>query len=260
MPKLELLGEVRGSRLSAALVRCDGHDGAAREENTDDARVWFVMRGRFELASARARRAADPASALLLQPGESFCVRHPEGCGDVCLSLGGPVVEALADAPRPTAPVATSSFLAIHALARRMGRGETPEPIEFEEAVCEAVAGDSAPADSPTRFEVRLADSIAHELAMRFDERLSLADLAAPRGVSVFAVCRAYRSARGTSVHRALQRLRVRHALALMLDTSWSLARIAAECGFASHAHLTGLFRRELGSSPGRLRRERLSA
>ena len=151
------------------------------------------------------------------------------------------------------------------ALARRLRRGEAPEPIELEEAVCEAVAGGlrspdpAPPRATATRFEARLADSVAHELAMRFDERLTLAELAAPHGVSMFAVCRAFRSARRTSVHRTLQRLRVRHALALMLDTSWSLARIAAECGFASHAHLTGLFRRELGASPSRLRRERLS-
>jgi len=254
MPKLELLGEVEGSRLSAALVRCDGHDGAPHEEHTPAGRVWFVMRGRFELRSARSRRAADPVAAILLRPGESFCIRHPEGCGDVCLAIGGPVTEALVDRNLATAAVTHASYLAIQALAHRIARHDAPEPIELEEAICEAAAGEGEPHATATRFEIRVADAVAHELAMRFDERLSLAELAAPLGVSVFTVCRAYRSARRTSIHRALQRLRVRHALALMLDTDWSLARIAAECGFASHAHLTTLFTRELGENPSRLR------
>jgi AraC-like DNA-binding protein len=74
-------------------------------------------------------------------------------------------------------------------------------------------------------------------------------------GQHVFALCRAFSAVHGEPVHRMQQRLRLRHALALVLDTQAPLAHLAAECGFASHAHLCGQFRREFGLTPSEVRR-----
>jgi len=258
MPKLELLGVVETDRLRAALVRCDGRDHDRREEQANGARIWFVLRGRFELSSPRSRRIGDPTAALLLQPGERFSIRHPEGCGDVCLAVGGPAADSACDRRATSVPLSNAGYLRIRSLARRLQGRDPIETIGAEESICEALDPEAAPGRSATPAERRLADQVAHSLAMRFDERLSLAELAAPHRVSVFSLCRSFRRARRSSIHRTLLRIRVRHALALMLDTSWSLARIAAECGFASHSHLTVLFRREVGSNPSRLRRREL--
>ncbi|RKG61345.1 AraC family transcriptional regulator [Corallococcus exercitus] len=73
--------------------------------------------------------------------------------------------------------------------------------------------------------------------------------------MSVFSLCRAFSAVHGEPVRRMQRRLRVRHALAWVLDTAAPLARVAAECGFASQTHLSTQFRRELGLTPGAVRR-----
>jgi AraC family transcriptional regulator len=153
--------------------------------------------------------------------------------------------------------LSVGAFVRLREIARGLAAHEGFDPLEIEETVCEALEEPAPAHESSGRAHVRdrrVALSVAHELALRFDEPLSLAALAAPHGVSVFALCRAFRQIYGITIHRTLQRRRVRHALALMLDTDWTLAQIAAECGFASHAHLTGLFRREMGVPPSMAR------
>ena len=48
--------------------------------------------------------------------------------------------------------------------------------------------------------------------------------------------------------------LRVRAAIERLLAGADDLSTIAADCGFASHSHLTDTFRRTLGTPPSRLR------
>ena len=254
MPRMDALGVLETPRLDATVVRCDGVDGPRRDEAVSADRVWFVLRGRFALTGPRLSRAGDPMTALLLRRGEPFCIRHPEGCGDLCLAVGGSAAADAVDRGCALAPLSAGDFVRLRALAGALARGRAVEPLAIEEALCAALEPDPHPSSASPR-ERRLAEAVWHAIALRFDERISLAELAAPHGVSVFTLCRAFRRARGASVHRSRQRLRLRHALALMLDTDWPLARVAAECGFASHAHLTDRFRRELGITPARARR-----
>lgn len=99
-----------------------------------------------------------------------------------------------------------------------------------------------------------MAASLAGTVAARWDEPLRLEALAAEAGVSVFHACRVFRRVEGTSIHRRLTELRLRHALALVLDTSWSFGRIAAEAGFANQGHFGNAFRRRYGRTPGAVR------
>src|SRR5215471_16439283 len=97
MPRLSLVGQIEAPRAFAALVRCDGHDAhAPADETVCSDRVWFALRGRFALRNPRVRRAGDPETALLLRRDEPFAIRHPDGGGDLCLSVGGTLVERLA--------------------------------------------------------------------------------------------------------------------------------------------------------------------
>ncbi len=259
MPRFSYLSEVRSDHLSARLVACDGVDGRPVDEGVDGPHVWFVLNGRFAVHRRAGRQVADPARALFLRPGEPFCIRHPEGCGDVCLAVGGRVAAALADGP-PARATSNAAYVRLRALARALAARRPVDSLEIEEAVVGALDAAATPRRAASARAVRLAEAVAHEVAMRFDERLSLATLAAPHGVSVFALCRAFREVHGVSVHRHQQRLRVRHALAAMLDPDRTLADIAAEYGFASHAHLTSLFRRELGMPPREARRHAIAA
>jgi AraC family transcriptional regulator len=63
-----------------------------------------------------------------------------------------------------------------------------------------------------------------------------------------------FRAATGTTIHGFRRELRLRHALAHLLDGDESLADIASDCGFASQSHLTNLFRERFGITPAKAR------
>jgi AraC family transcriptional regulator len=86
------------------------------------------------------------------------------------------------------------------------------------------------------------------------DTRLSLTDLA---GVACLSPChfsRSFKQALGVGPQRYVIQRRVEHAKALMRRTKQPLALIAQETGFADQSHLTAIFRREIGVTPGQFR------
>jgi AraC family transcriptional regulator len=87
------------------------------------------------------------------------------------------------------------------------------------------------------------------------DTNVRLADLARHIGLSDAYLARAFRAATGTTLHAALVERRIARARRLMNRpgrhrTDMSLAAIAAESGFSSHAHMATAFRRVLGTTP----------
>jgi len=119
---------------------------------------------------------------------------------------------------------ALSRMIAVHA-ARRRSRGET--------------VGSSA--------------RIARELLFdRWDENPTLADLEAATGIGARRLIGDFKAAFGLPPHAWLTRLRVCRARAMIL-AGVPIARAAAEAGFADQPHLTRMFRRFLGHTPGAL-------
>ncbi|RKH13398.1 AraC family transcriptional regulator [Corallococcus sp. CA053C] len=257
MPHLTSLGRVVTDSLHACLVACDGVDAGSRGEGLlSGERIWFVLRGRFRFQSARVRCAGDPATVLFTRDREPHRVLHHDG-GDVCLTVAGALASTLVDGARPRVPLTVEGFVRLHSLARQLRRDRGPDPLAVEEQLCTIL--DPGPGRAPRRTtprQRRMAETVAEQLALRFDERLSLTTLAAPFGVSVFSLCRAFSAVHGVPVHRMQQRLRLRHALSWVLDTAAPFAQVAAECGFASHAHLCTQFRREFGLTPSAVRRQ----
>ncbi len=88
----------------------------------------------------------------------------------------------------------------------------------------------------------------------RIDHNPSLADMARAACLSPFHLLRVFTKATGQSPHDYLTQLRVNRAK-ILLPSQLSLARIAAECGFADQSHLTRLFRRQCGLTPGKYRK-----
>lgn len=91
-------------------------------------------------------------------------------------------------------------------------------------------------------------------LAARCGENPNLADIAGAAGLSPFHLLRVFAEATGQTPHAFLTQLRVDRAKAL-LPTALPLARIAAECGFSDQSHMTRLFRRQFGITPGNFRK-----
>jgi AraC family transcriptional regulator len=70
--------------------------------------------------------------------------------------------------------------------------------------------------------------------------------------------CRAFKDSFGSAPHMHIMRLRVELAQRLMLTTEDQLTQIALACGMADQAHLSKLFRREVGETPSAWRRRNL--
>jgi len=86
------------------------------------------------------------------------------------------------------------------------------------------------------------------------DDRLTLADLSAVACLSPFHFSRSFKQAVGVGPQRYVMHRRVERAKALMRRSNQSLALIAQEVGFADQSHLTSVFRREIGVTPGHFR------
>jgi AraC family transcriptional regulator len=77
-------------------------------------------------------------------------------------------------------------------------------------------------------------------------------------GLSTSYFVRAFKQTMGIPPHRWLTKQRVARAKELLRDPAQELADIAQLCGFVDQSHLTRVFSRSEGYSPGRWRRLRV--
>jgi AraC-like DNA-binding protein len=90
-------------------------------------------------------------------------------------------------------------------------------------------------------------------LGARLAERVTLDEVAAASGLPPFRLLRAFSRATGMPPHAWLTQLRVREAMRL-LRRGEAPAEVAAATGFADQPHLTRVFKRIVGVTPGRFR------
>jgi AraC family transcriptional regulator len=89
------------------------------------------------------------------------------------------------------------------------------------------------------------------------DDDPSIADLAQECRLSASHFARAFRQATGMPPHQWLTKRRVERAKELLLEGSLDLAQIALVRGFVDQSHLSRIFARSEGYSPGKWRRLR---
>lgn len=106
------------------------------------------------------------------------------------------------------------------------------------------------PAGLPRAALRHAADYVEEHLA----QDLSLAAVAEAAGFSPYHFARLFKASTGLSPHQYVIRRRVERARTLLATTTWPLALIAREVGFASGSHLAQHFRRLLGASPSAYR------
>jgi AraC family transcriptional regulator len=93
-------------------------------------------------------------------------------------------------------------------------------------------------------------------LGERFQERLSVRELAIEAGVHPAHLARTFRQHYRCSPGEYLRHLRVEAARQLLETSADSVATIAASCGFSDQSHLTRLFSRHFGVTPSAYRRQ----
>ena len=245
MPQFRTAPLIATRDISAERTLCDGCDPARPcDEHTRRASLWLLTRGAFELRDATGRHLIDPTQAIAMPAHHAFQIRHPAG-PDTCLSFRGPIVDALAAGGARLIAISPAQ------IARIVAALADSDELALAEAL-----GDLAPRGVAARAvpDRSLAAAVAHALRARYAEPTSLDELAAATGYSVFHTCRVFRATTGYTIHGFRRELRLRHALARILDSRDSLTDIALATGFASQSHLTNLFRARFGVTPARAR------
>ena len=247
MPQFRITCAFAGREVSVFRAQCDGCDPARPcDEHAVRASLWLLTAGAFELRDAAGRHVVDPTRAIAMPRGHAFQIRHHAG-PDTCLSFRGPLVEAIA--------VHGARLLAISPAQLAQLTAGIAERDEL--AVAEVLTG-LAPAPGsglrPAAPDRALSAAVAHALRARYAEPSTLDEVAAAAGYSVFHACRVFRATTGMTIHGFRRELRLRHALARILDGDEPLTEIALVTGFASQSHLTNRFRARFGITPARAR------
>ena len=232
-----LFATFRGSKGAerTALVRAPlvsvvppGLPHALADQPGDRTLVLGIARAVFDEAVRAALDGAEPALA------------EPHAATDPLLRQMAEAVEADMRAQRSLDPRYLDSLAAV--LAAHVAR----------HYAVRAAAG-SAPAGLAPHKLQRVDEFIARHL----DEPLRVEELARVAHLSPFHFARMFKQSTGQSPHLYVLMQRIERARQLLADTEAALAEVAAEVGFRTQGHFTGVFHRYTGSTP---RAFRLSA
>jgi len=107
----------------------------------------------------------------------------------------------------------------------------------------------------PNRLSARQMQRIRDFVEAHLDTDIRLDHLAELCGRSTEYFVRLFKATSGISPYQYVLNLRIERARTLLGDETQSLADIALACGFSHQEHLTRMFRRFTGVTPGRYRR-----
>ena len=82
-----------------------------------------------------------------------------------------------------------------------------------------------------------------------------MSEVSAQLGLGPVQFTRRFRASYGQTPIEFLTDLRLGNAQKMLIETDWTLDKIARECGWASGFYLSKVFAQKVGSSPGRFRK-----
>lgn len=246
--------------------------------------LLLVRSGRFEKRVGGRRHVADPNWAVFFNRDEPYEILAPSPFDDSVTELeirpsilAGLAVDSGSRTPDPEARpfdaptcIVESPLHRLHVELWRTCRQPAADALAIEESALHLAAAVVERASARTARErrdaagVRPATRRAHaELARAamaflgdtYRDAPTLERIAAGVDTSPWHLCRVFRRETGLSIHRYLERLRLREALASLLESDVDLTRLALRLGYSSHSHFTAAFRREFGVTPSAARR-----
>jgi len=224
--------------------------------------LGVIDRGAQKSASGRGIVESGPGDTITVNPGEVHdgIPLSESGRAWRMLYLDPLLVDALAADVLCSSPEGAFEFHApsisdvrLRTLVRALHSATTTEPsptsrLQIEECLLLVIHLLLCPTTRP-----QPAPSIASALAMMNDDPTapwSLAQLAQEVGMSRFQLVRQFSRATGLTPHAYLLQRRLHHARQLM-RAGTSLVTVAAASGFADQSHLTRIFVRSFGITPG---------
>jgi AraC-like DNA-binding protein len=246
-------------------VRCSScRSSWSQPEEASQHALVLVRRGCFRLRTAGRELLADAACVYFERSGEAYEVAHPHEGGDACTQIvvDEELLGAIAgDAGLPSRATFSSPQVDLQhrLLLAHAERGD--DALELAERAVGLVASILGHADTSgrparraaaVRTRRRAVDDVREALAV--SPAAGLPELARSAAVSPHHLSRIFRAETGETISRYRNRVRVRVALERLADGEERLTRLAAELGFADHAHLTRVVRAETGWTPSVLR------
>jgi AraC family transcriptional regulator len=148
-------------------------------------------------------------------------------------------------------------------LLGEIGRSSTPNhgflarlsELMIEQA-CRVLEGKTARNIPPDALQLGRLQGVLEWMQQHLSHELSNAELAERAGVSESHFRRIFQEAMGMTPHRYVLRLRLERVHELLTRTSFSIARVAAQCGFNSQSHMTACFAAAYGITPARARHQ----
>ncbi len=235
-------------------------------------RTWtiaVVQRGAARFEVDRTRQRADAGELFVLEPEavHTGMAAVPEGWAYKVLYVEPSVLHDWGEGDGPAPRAARWVVFRDHALRAALVRAHAalalraPGPA-VEETVLDVLdgltphlratgMGAGAPAHPRRAHGEHAAVRRARlHLQERWDQPVSLAELAGVSGLSRFELIRRFRQQNGLTPHAFQRDLRVDRARA-MLAGGVPPGAVAAACGFADQPHLSRVFKRMVGVSPG---------
>lgn len=255
----------------------EGKCGCGGEEHNHTPAIAFVCRGVFVKHIGREQVIADPTRAIFFWARQPYRISHPEHRGDLCRTFapsptlltevlrefdpgaaetgGFPVIT---DAPADARTFRRQAVLATHLRSGAAAKLAVDELSS--ELIHDVIAAAYAERGLRRKRHQRLDTLSAHRdlaaaarlaLASCWRDNLSLVDLAKAVHASPCHLSRVFRSVAGITLQRHVNRLRLREALARLIEENHpDLTRTALDSGFYDHSHFANAFKREFGSPP----------
>ncbi len=108
--------------------------------------------------------------------------------------------------------------------------------------------------DARHRLSSKQQKQILEYINANIGNNIVLNDLARVCGLSVYYFARSFRDTYGVPPHEFVINLRLDYARNMLRCSQLPLKDVAASCGFSDQSHMTRLFRKCLGITPGQLR------
>ncbi len=179
-------------------------------------------------------------TAVVERPDKPFCFTHGPSDSHIYL-LQRLVVKHLTDSTVPDPLFIEETML--YVLGKVIENAYRVRGHDSNQSVSET-----------QREHATLTNEAQTILSTRFQERLSLTELAGELYSSPYHLCRVFRQQTSYTIHHYLSQVRLRTALEYVEQGETDLTRLALDLGFTHHSHFTQAFRQTFGLPPSSLK------